>query len=286
MRRRTRMRGGGIVAVIAVVLAFASAAGVFAAEGGHSTGAGGGTLAAIKASGQLRVAGPVYVPFVVQQPSGAYVGIDVDTLKALATKLGVKLKMEPAGWDTVIAGLITKKWNIVPSLCLLPSRAKVIDFTRTYLDLKTTFYVKASSQLHTLAELNSPNVTFVVATGSDAALLVPKRFPKAKLKKIPGISDPQLAQQVLSGHADATTTDWPVTYSVLRANYDGKFRFIPNDPKKMLNGGCPVAWGIRKGDPQFRNYLNAFLTQFIQSGRYAALRAKYFSPAMIKTLFH
>ncbi len=245
----------------------------------------GGTIAAIKKSGVLNVAGAEYVPFVVQEPSGKFVGIDVETLQALAKSLGVKLNMESAGFDTVIAGLNSHKWDIVPSLCKLPSREKVINFTRTYLDLKSTWYVKSSSKYHTLGQLNNPSVTFVVPTGTEAAIDVPKYFPKAKLKQIPGVSDPQLLQEVLAGRADATQTDWPVTYNVLRVKYANQLRFIPNDPSKMISGGCPVAWGVRKGDPQFLAYLNSFLGRYIASGNYAKLKQKYFSAGEVRKLF-
>jgi polar amino acid transport system substrate-binding protein len=41
----------------------------------------------------------------------------------------------------------------------------------------------------------------------------------------------------------------------------------------------PLAWGIRKGDPDFLNWLNNFLRQLKNDGRYEKIYNKWFKSA-------
>jgi len=47
------------------------------------------TLDEIKQRGELRIAGVLYRPLISPRPSGEYVGIDVEMMKAMAADLGV-----------------------------------------------------------------------------------------------------------------------------------------------------------------------------------------------------
>ena len=96
-----------ILLASAVALAWASWSAPVAAQS---------VLDDIKQRGELRVAGVLYRPLISPRPNGQYVGIDVEVMKRMAADLGVKLNIINSEWATAVAGIETKKWDIVPAL--------------------------------------------------------------------------------------------------------------------------------------------------------------------------
>src|SRR5215831_3723753 len=90
------------------------------------------TIDEIKQRGELRVAGVLYRPLISPRPNGEYVGIDVEMMKQMAADLGVKLNIVNSEWATAVAGIESKKWDIVPALCITDKRKEVIDFSESY----------------------------------------------------------------------------------------------------------------------------------------------------------
>ena len=84
----------------------------------------------IKQRGELRVAGVLYRPLISPRPSGEYVGLDVEVMKKIAADLKVKLNIINSEWATAVAGIETKKWDLVPALCITDKRKEVVDFVR------------------------------------------------------------------------------------------------------------------------------------------------------------
>jgi polar amino acid transport system substrate-binding protein len=282
-----------IVVAIAFVIAVAgcSSAGTSqapsAAPGGSTAASQAvtGYMATIQQHGELRVAGPVYVPFVIRKPDGSYQGIDVDVLGQVASKLGVKMTIIPAGWDTVVAGLQTDKWDVVPALCDTPTREQVIDFITSTVQEKSQYYFLKDNpkmaSVKTLDDLNNPNIIIASTVGSAGDELVKKIAPKAQVKEYTAISDPEFLQLVLTGRVDTAGTDWPVTSAAITNQYPDKFTFIPADLASEPTT-CPVAWGIPKGHPEFQKYLNDFLAQLISSGQWDTIKGKWFGPDYLK----
>jgi ABC-type amino acid transport substrate-binding protein len=240
-------------------------------------------LAEIKSSGQFRVAGAPYPPFTIQNPDGSFDGFDIELEKAFASQFGVKLTVIPAGWDSVVAGLQTNKWDVVAGICNTPARAQVIDFTTAEFDAKLQFVSLVNNPKgvpQTFAGVNSSKWTVVVATGSAQAEYVKQVAPNATVKSIPGVTDADLVQQLLAGRADVLITTAPFTTQMIQNSYPGKFNFFPSD-LSSLPSTCPQAWGIPK-DAAFQAYLNKFFVTEHQNGDFDKLQTKYFGPAYMK----
>ena len=93
-------------------------------------------------------------------------------------------------------------------------------------------------------------------------------MPKAKRV---AFEDEQVGiQEVIQNKADAYVYDMPqcATYN---AKFPGKFVFL-DEPFTYE----PLGWAVRKGDPDFLNWLNNFLRQIKGDGTYDALYAKWF----------
>ena len=77
-------------------------------------------------------------------------------------------------------------------------------------------------------------------------------------------------EEVLAGRADAFVYDLPFN-AIQYARHKDKLAFLeaPFTHERL-------GWGIRKGDPDFLNWLNHFLTQLRGDGRYDMIYERWF----------
>jgi ABC-type amino acid transport substrate-binding protein len=238
----------------------------------------------IKKRGELRVAGVTYRPFIYRRPSGQYVGIDVDVMGRIAKDLGVKLAVLDAEWATAVAGITTKKWDIVPATCITPKRLEVVDFTQSYLKLGGVMVFKTGNpkNFKTVEDFNKPEVVFAVPSGSWAESIAKQAVPKATLKGFGQTTSSDLVQEVLSGRADAVVLDAPVQTSLALAVYPNQLSFIPSATQPIDVLPCPVGYAYLKGDKKFGQYLDGYLSRAKASGELETLFKAWLVPEHIK----
>jgi polar amino acid transport system substrate-binding protein len=125
-------------------------------------------LAKIESSKVIRIAVPTdYPPYgfvgIDLQPQG----LDIDTAKLIAEKLGVTLEMVPVTSANRIPYVQTGQVDLVIStLGKNPERAKVIDFTHAYSPFFQAVYGPKSLEIKSYADLGGK--TIAVAKGQDA----------------------------------------------------------------------------------------------------------------------
>ena len=246
------------------------------AADGHSM------LEQIKERGTLRVAGVVYRPLIMRRPSGEYYGADPDILGQLAADLGVELEFVNSGWDTVVAGITTGKWDLAPAICVTPKRQEVIDFSETYLMLGGVLTVlKSNDKVNAVEDANRPEVTFANVAGGWGEQIAKKAFPDATHKDFGQATDDQIAVELLSGRADVAVFDTPVTISLLVEKHGEKFKFFPDKKTPMDVLPCPVAYGLKKGDAQWEQAVSDFIRSKKASGELDALFDQYMTAKFI-----
>jgi ABC-type amino acid transport substrate-binding protein len=240
----------------------------------------------IKQRGELRVAGVTYRPLIARRPNGDYTGMDVEVLKKMAADLGVKLNIVNAEWATVVAGVETKKWDVVPALCITDKRKESIDFTQSYITIGGTLVSLANNpkNLTTLAAYNRPEVTFAVPAGAWSEAVAKEVAPNATMKAFAQSTSADLIQEVISGRADAVVLDTPNQTTTALAAFGDKIRIFPghNQPLDIRTGTCLVGYGYMKGDTKFGAYLDGFTKKLKDSGELAALQKQFYTAEQIK----
>lgn len=245
---------------------------VFSAGCGR-TDTSSGALGEIEEEGELRAGVAVAPPFTDRKSGGEYEGLDIDVLERLAKDIGVDLTLVPSNFDTVVAGLSAGKFDITPALCVTEERDAVIDFTKAVVTVGEVFVVKEESPYRTVEDLNKPSVTIPVSTGALGEQIAEQYTPDAGIKSIPGGTEGQEIQELLSGRADAYVTETPFLVNRLTEAYPGELRFLPDDDKGLES--CPVAFGIPEGDKDFQKYINDFLEELQRTGEYDELIDKW-----------
>ncbi len=216
------------------------------------------TLNEILQRGEMRVCmEPGYMPFEMKDKKGKIIGYDVDMAKKMVQEMGVKLKLLPTAWDGIIAALVTGKCDIIMSgMTITQQRNLKINFADPYVVVGQTIMMtkELASKVKSAKDLDNPEYTIVTKLGVTGEVATRKFFNKAKIVTFESEADG--ATEVLNGKADAFVYDQP--YNILFMSDKGKGKLIHLDEPLTYE---PLGWAIRKGDPDFLNWLNNFLRQ-------------------------
>ena len=230
------------------------------------------TLNEIIERGELRVGFEAgYLPFEMADKKGNFIGFDMDVAKEMAKAMGVKFVPVNTAWDGIIPALITKKFDILISgMTITQERNLKVNFADPYIIVGQTILLnkKHAGKVKSYKDLNNPKYTVTSKLGTTGEQAIKRMIPKAKYKSFEVESEAAL--EVLTGKADATVYDLPFCATFMAQQGAGKLIFL-DEPFTFE----PLAWAIRKGDPDFMNWLNNFLRQIKNDGRYDRIYNKW-----------
>jgi polar amino acid transport system substrate-binding protein len=223
------------------------------------------TLEAILQRGELRVGFEAgYMPFEMTDKRGEFVGFDIDMAKEMAKAMGVKFVPVNTAWDGIIPALTTNKFDIIMSgMTITQERNLKINFADPYIVVGQTILlnIKDKGKVKSYKDLNDPKYIVTSKLGTTGEQAVKRLIPKATYKSFE--TEPEAALEVVNGKADAFVYDLP--YCVVFNAQQGKGKLVFLDQPFTYE---PLAWAINKGDPDFLNWLNNFLRQVKNDGRY------------------
>ncbi len=256
-----------LIAIIAVMLLAASTA--FA---GDIELAKKSTLNDILKRGVLKVGFESgYPPLELTTKEGDFVGFDIDMAREMAKAMGVKLEMVNTAWDGIIPALNTGKFDIIISaMTITQERNLKVNFCDPYLIVGQTILLnkKHEGTVTSYKDLNDSKYTVASKLGTTGEMAVKRMIPKATYKSFE--AENEGAMEVLSGKADAFVYDLPFCAVFYAQQGEGKMIFL-DEPFTWE----PLGWAINKGDPDFENWLNNFLRQVKNDGRYDRMYDKW-----------
>ena len=230
------------------------------------------TLEEILKRGELRVGFEAgYMPFEMTDKKGNFVGFDIDVAKEMAKAMKVKFVPVNTAWDGIIPALITGKFDIIMSgMTITQERNMKINFADPYIVIGQTILLnrKHEKAVESYRDLNNSKYTVVSKLGTTGEQATKRMIPKCTYKSFE--TETEAAMEVVSGKADAYVYDLPNCVVFMAQQGAGKLVFL-DQPFTFE----PLAWGIRKGDPDFLNFLNHFLRQIKNDGRYDRIYRKW-----------
>ena len=235
------------------------------------------TLEKIVQSGKLRVGFESgYMPFEMTDKKGKFVGFDMDMAREMAKAMSTKenpVKFVPVNtaWDGIIPALMTDKFDIIMSgMTVTQARNLKINFVDPNIIVGQTIlvYKKHLGIVESYKDLNDPKYVVTSKLGTTGEQAVKRLIPKCTYKSFE--AEAEAALEVIQGKADAFVYDLPFCEVMYAAQGKGKVVFL-NQPFTYE----PLAWAINKGDPDFLNWLNNFLRQMKNDGRYEKIYNKW-----------
>ncbi|MEE4150541.1 ABC transporter substrate-binding protein [Pseudomonas viridiflava] len=113
-----------------------------------------------------------YPPFSFLNDKNELDGFDVDVAKAVAQKLGVKLRLETPSWDVIAAGRWSGRYDIcVCSMTPSKARAEVFNFPVEYYASPAVIVVNAKDdRIHSAKDLSDKKVGLTSASSYESYL--------------------------------------------------------------------------------------------------------------------
>ncbi len=205
--------------------------------------------------GVLRVGMDTFVPWAMKDKTGKLIGFEIDVAARLAADLGVKVEFVPTKWAGIIPSLLTGKFDIIiGGMSVTPERNKSVNFTIPYYytGMSMVASKKMAAGFGGLADFNKPEVVLAVRMGSTQVVAAKKYMPKATLRQFDG--EAQAYQEVINGKAHAAVGSAP-TPAFQAIKYPDQL-FMPLADTFTRE---PIAFAVRKGDPDSLNYLNNWI---------------------------
>lgn len=228
------------------------------------------TLATIRKRGTLRVGVALSEPMVMHDRNGQLIGYSVDLARKLADDLGVGADFVETSWSRIIPDLLDRQFDvIIAGLWATPTRALVVNYSSPTATEGVYLFASKSlaGGLRTLQDFNRPEVKIAVYAGSVQERLAKKHFPMATL--VPVTGDESQLDPVLQGTAHAALIPTFAPQLIVQGAPD-KLTLPVTEPLSATY----TAMGVRKGDPDFLNYLNTWLA-FHRDDGWIGDRAQY-----------
>ena len=230
-----------------------------------------GTLDDIKARGTL-ICGVLGTsqPYGFIDPDTREVkGYEVDLCNMVAEKLGVTAEVKVTSSEARIPELMQGRVDMLAALISYsPERAEQVDFSNSYLKEKFGFLAVEAAGITTLDGLDGQRLA--INKGNFLEPLIKTRLPNASI--IAFEEQPLAFIAMQQGKAVALAGRFSsLRVLQLRAGTDAVPTVLIDEPITTQSTGFIV----RKGEDEFREYLNGFLDELEASGAAATLYSKW-----------
>ncbi|TPJ57635.1 transporter substrate-binding domain-containing protein [Mesorhizobium sp. B2-6-1] len=224
----------------------------------------------IKANGKFVCGLTIVQPFAYyDQTTREVVGYEVDLCNMIAADLGVKSEGKVVAADVRVPELIEGRIDLLAALMsYTKERAKVIDFSNQYVEDGFYFIVREDSPIAKVDQLSDKRIS--AAKGSLYQSAAARKFPDAN---VIAFDDGPLAFLALQqGKVDATIQRSAAAVGLQLRSPEGSPKIRLLEPPLLRQGS---GFGIRKGEDEFKAYLNSFLDKLEASGEAQKLWDKW-----------
>ena len=229
-------------------------------------------LQGILESGVLRVGTTGdFNPMSFRNPAtGELEGYDIEAVEKLAADMGVEIEYVPTEWRTLVAGIVSDKYDITTSASLSMDRAAVAGFSDAYVEFSTVPMTQAATagDYTSWEDLDREDVTIAVTLGTVFEQQARGYFQHAQIRTVEAPA--REWQEVISGRATASITS-NVDAAQLTATYPELAVVKVDEPRSKR----PGAFLMPQADQVWINYVNHWIALNHASGWFAEQQAKW-----------
>ncbi len=204
------------------------------------------------------------------------VGYDVDFVKAIADRLGVKLELKAVTSASRIAQLTERNIDVIAAtMSKTAQRAQQIDFSHAYFVTGQKFLAKTGT-VKSLADLTGKKLG--TAKGSNSEQNAAEALPSATILSFDDYPQAFLALQ--QGKVFAVTTDESILTGI-REKAPNKSAF--EIPALQISDEY-YCLGVRKGSKAFVDFVNETLVEMEKSGKAKEIFDTWFGPSTLSPM--
>ena len=209
-----------------------------------------------------------FAPFVFQNSSNQYTGIDMDLIKASAEDQGFEIEITNPGFDAAINAVQSGQADgMIAGMSVTDARKETFDFSDSYYTANTILGVKESSTISSYEDLKGKTVGVKNGTASQTFLTENQSKYGYKIKTFADGSS--MYDSLNTGSIDAVMDDEPVL----------KYSISQGQKLKTPIEGTPIgetAFAVKKGsNPELIEMFNNGLANLKASGEFQKILDKY-----------
>ncbi|MDY4370724.1 ABC transporter substrate-binding protein/permease [Streptococcus sp. BJSWXB6CM1] len=209
-----------------------------------------------------------FAPFVFQNSSNQYTGIDMDLIKAIAKDQGFEIEITNPGFDAAINAVQSGQADgMIAGMSVTDARKETFDFSDSYYTANTILGVKESSTISSYEDLKGKTVGVKNGTASQTFLTENQSKYGYTIKTFADGSS--MYDSLNTGSIDAVMDDEPVL----------KYSISQGQKLKTPIEGTPIgetAFAVKKGsNPELIEMFNNGLANLKASGEFQKILDKY-----------
>ena len=212
-------------------------------------------LEEVQERGTLRVGLGLFEPWSACNADGELIGFEIDVATKVAADMGVEIEFARTNWNYIISELIAEEFDVIISgMAILPQRNLRVNFTSSYnpAGLYLVANTEQTTDLATLADFNSADVTLATRRGASSIGFLQNVFPEAMLLLFD--TDNAVLQAVVAGDAHAAAAFATTRTTWVEAHPEALH--LPFEEPVASEVG---AMAIRKGDLDTLNFFNSWI---------------------------
>lgn len=225
-------------------------------------------LASVQNSGKLIVGiEGAYPPFNYHDDSGALTGFDVEVAKAVAEKLGVTAEFVEAPWDSLLAGVDSKRFDtVINCVSISDERKEKYDFAEPYVYSPTQILVRTGNNaIKSVDDLRGKKLA-----GNSTNVLA-AWYESLGVELVPIDTSSEAINLLLQDRVDFLSFSGITFSSYLDEHPDADIKVAFDIPDAEQQVGIPV----RKGEARLLESINKALSQLREDGTLAELSEKF-----------
>ncbi|MDF1752546.1 MAG: transporter substrate-binding domain-containing protein [Verrucomicrobiales bacterium] len=209
-----------------------------------------------------------YPPFEMRNDQNEPEGISVSMARDLGKFLNRPVEIRDVAWDGIIPALKSGKIDlIISSMTKTEERARSIAFSDGYVTNGLCLLVPKDSPIESKDDLKQAGLKIAVKLSTTGEIWAKANLPDAKFTTLD--TSATCVLEVVQGRADAFIYDQISIYQYWKKH--------PDTTRPILQPIRDETWGVglRKGDTELKEQVNAFLEQYRSSGGFDRLADRY-----------
>ena len=206
--------------------------------------------------GTIRVGVAEFVPWTLKDKAGQLIGFEIDVARKIAGDIGVNPEFKVYAWEDIIPALQQGEIDIIAGgMAITPARALRVNFSRPLatsgVGLATN--TRMTRDIKSLRQLDSPEIVITTVKDTFASSVATMMFASAELRMFSTRDEAEA--EILEGRAHVYLASMPETQFLTLQNAD--VVDLPVAEPLVANS---EALAVAKGEQQFLNFLNAWVT--------------------------
>jgi polar amino acid transport system substrate-binding protein len=215
-----------------------------------------------------------YPPFTEADASGKWQGFEIDLAEALCKQMQVECVPAPIAWDGIIPALTSGQIDmILGSMSITEERKQTIDFSDRYYYTSAAFVGPKGTELDITPEGMKGKI-LGVQSATTHANYAQKAYEGVAEVKYYNTQD-EVNADLVAGRIDAMLADQIAMDAFLKSD-QGKDMEMKGSPPADPVFGEGVGVGVRKGETELLEKINAGIKGLLDSGEYDRIAKKYF----------